>query len=173
MRKRTREIDAESFGELRRAAHASGNSAVAMRARAVAAFFEGHSYVQIRESFGFVPRTVSKWITRFREAGVAGLRGKTPGPHAAPRRQELLAWLPSVIHQSPRSLGLGEDRWTLRGLQELCERQTGQVHSLEAIRVALGKLVYSWKRAKHTITSPDPEYAEKRGTEAACGRSAP
>lgn len=163
MRKRTREIDEASLGQLRRAAHASGNSAVTLRARAVLAFFEGRSYVQIRHSFGFVPDTLSKWITRFREAGVRGLRGQSPGPRAAPRREQLLAWLPTVIRQSPRTLGLYEDRWTLRGLQELCQRQTGQVHSLEAIRVALGKFGQSWKRAKQTITSPDPEYAEKRG----------
>ena len=163
MRKRTREIDSESLEQLRRAAHASGNSAAAMRARAVLAFFEGRSYVQIRQSLGYVPRTVSKWISRFREAGVPGLRGQTCGSRAAPRREQLLAWLPTVIHESPRTAGLCEDRWTLRGLQELCERRTGQVHSLEAIRVALTKLVHSWKRAKQTITSPDPEYAAKRG----------
>jgi len=163
MRQRTREIDAESLRQLRRAAHASGNSAVTLRARAVLAFFEGRSYVQIRQAFGFVPDTLSKWITRFREAGVAGLRGERPGPRVAPRRQQLLAWLPTVIHESPRNVGLCEDRWTLRGLQELCEKQTGHVHSLEAIRVALGKFGQSWKRAKQTITSPDPQYAEKRG----------
>ena len=163
MRKRTREIDEQSRAELRRAAHCSGNSAVMLRARAVLAFFDGASYEGIRTRMGLAGTTLAKWITRFRDHGVDGLRGERLGPRSAPQREQVMAWLPQVLHQSPRSLGLAEDRWTLRALQQLCQEQTGQRHSLEGIRVALRHLGHSWKRAKQTITSPDAEYEAKRG----------
>ena len=163
MRKRTREIDEESLSALRRAAHASGNSAVAMRARAVLGFFEGESYAEVGDRLGFVPATLSKWISRFRADGVLGLRGRPPGGGPAPHREHAMAWVPTVIHQPPRSLGVGEDRWTLRTLQQLCFEQTGQQHSQECIRLALHRLGLSWKRAKQTITSPDERYEERRG----------
>ena len=163
MRKRTREIDEESLSALRKATHASGNSAVAMRARAVLAFFEGESYVAVREKLGFAPATLSKWIERFRAEGVSGLRGRPPGGGPAPHREHAMAWLPTVVHQPPRSLGIAEDRWTLRSLQQLCYEQTGQEHSQECIRMALHRLGHSWKRAKQTITSPDEGYEQKRG----------
>jgi len=163
MRKRTREIDEESLSALRRAAHASGNSAVAMRARAVLAFFEGASYDDVRDRLGFVAATLSKWIGRFRADGVSGLRGRPPGGGPAPHREHAMAWVPTVVHRPPRSLGIAEDRWTLRTLQQLCFEQTGQRHSQECIRLALHKLGQSCKRAKQTITSPDESYEEKKG----------
>ena len=163
MRKRTREIDEESLSALRKATHASGNSAVAMRARAVLAFFEGESYGAVREKLGFAPATLSKWIGRFRADGVSGLRGRPPGGGPAPHREHAMAWLPTVVHQPPRTLGIAEDRWTLRSLRQLCYEQTGQQHSQECIRSALHRLGQSWKRAKQTITSPDERYEEKRG----------
>jgi transposase len=163
VRKRTREIDEKSLSELRRAARSSGNSAVMLRARAVLAFFDGASYLEIKSRMGLAGTTVAKWMGRFREQGVEGLRGEPLGPRSAPQREQVLAWLPQVIHQPPRSLGLREDRWTLRALQQVCQEQTGQRHSLESIRVALHRLGHSWKRAKQTITSPDAEYEGKRG----------
>jgi hypothetical protein len=33
----------------------------------------------------------------------------------------------------------------------------------ETVRMAIKRLGRSWKRAKHWITSPDPEYARKKG----------
>jgi len=37
------------------------------------------------------------------------------------------------------------------------------VLSVEPIRQALKRLGVGWKRAKHGITSPDPEYVKKKG----------
>lgn len=163
MRKRTREIDAESLSALREAAQTSRDLAVRLRARVALAFFEGGSYVEIRRQFEIAPLTISRWIDRFRSGGVAGFRDKAPVPRAAPNREHSMEWLPTVVHQPPRSLGIPEDRWTLRTLSDLCYAQTGQRHSQECIRLALHALGHSWKRAKQTITSPDEEYEAKRG----------
>jgi hypothetical protein len=47
---------------------------------------------------------------------------------------------------------------------EVCVEQGLTVNqvSLETIRQALKKLGVGWQRAKHWITSPDPEYVRKK-----------
>jgi transposase len=134
-----------------------------MRARVVLAFFEGASYEQLRQQYGHSPATLAKWVRRFRGSGIAGLRDKKRQSPPGPKRARLLNWLPSIVHQSPRGFQIEEDRWTLRTLALLHEQQTGVPVSLESVRRALAQFGRSWTRAKHTITSPDPEYEAKRG----------
>lgn len=103
-------------------------------------------------------------MSRFRAEGVAGLENRPRERRGTGRRQKLLGvFLPQVVHQSPRARGLARDRWTLQALQDECVRQTGERPSLESIRRALKRFGYSWKRAKRTVTSPDPEYGAKKG----------
>ena len=47
---------------------------------------------------------------------------------------------------------------------EVCHENgwTPRVLSIEAIRQVLKRLGVGWHRAKHGITSPDPEYAKKK-----------
>lgn len=163
MRKRTREIDPELLAALREKARHGVVNLEAFRARAVLAFFEGSSYAEIHARFGWATHTTSKWVGRFRAQGLAGLARK-PRATPPPRVRGLLeAWLPTVVHESPRAFGPEQDRWTLEALQRVCEEQTGEQVCLESIRLALHRFGDSWKRAKHTITSPDPEYEAKRG----------
>lgn len=163
MRKRTREIDEESLAALREKARHGAVSLEAMRARNVLAFFEGCSYVEIGTRFGWSNATTAKWIGRFRLQGLAGLARK-PRATPPPRVRGLLeTWLPTVIHETPRAFGREQDRWTLEALRMVCEKQTGERPSLESIRLALHRFGHSWKRAKRTITSPDPEYEGKKG----------
>jgi len=163
VRKRTREIDPELLAALREKARHGVVNLEAFRARAVLAFFEGSSYAEIHARFGWATHTTSKWLGRFRAQGLAGLARK-PRATPPPRVRGLLeAWLPTVVHESPRAFGPEQDRWTLEALQRVCEEQTGEQVCLESIRLALHRFGDSWKRAKHTITSPDPEYEAKRG----------
>lgn len=166
MSKRTREIDREVLEALRRKARQGTVNVEAVRARGVLAFFQGATYAQIHERFGWATHTTAKWVQRVREQGVAGLARKTRATPPPPVRGLLEAWIPQVIHQSPRSFGREQDRWTLEALQRVCEERTGRRVSLESIRLALHRFAHSWKRAKRTITSPDPEYEVKRGRSA-------
>jgi transposase len=139
-------------------------SQVVWRARIVLAYFDGQEYLEIAERFGCSEHTIARWIKRFRSEGVAGLQNRPRQSSGTGRRQKLLAvFLPETVHQSPRTLGVARDRWTLQSLQDLCFEQTGERPSQESIRRALKQFGYSWKRAKRTVTSPDPEYERKRG----------
>jgi hypothetical protein len=76
--------------------------------------------------------------------------------------------LKALLHQSPRTFGKPTSLWTLGLVAEVCHAKgwTARVLSAEAIRKALLRLDVGWKRAKHWLTSPDPEYVKKkrRGT---------
>jgi transposase len=111
-------------------------------------------------------QTVRTAIHAFNRTGLAALtRGSHVAhcrPHAAFDAQGLAA-LPALLHRSPRSFGQPTGVWTLEVLADVCFAQglTARRVSDEAIRGALKRLGISWKRAKHAITSPDPQYAQK------------
>lgn len=158
------QVDPQALSELRQLAdHRRRISPVTWRARIVLAYFEGEQYVEIARRLGCSEHTIARWIKRFRAEGVAGLQTRSRERRGTGRRQKLLAvFLPDTVHQSPRALGLARDRWTLQSLQDLCLEQTGERPSLESIRRALKRFGYSWKRAKRTVTSPDPDYERKK-----------
>jgi hypothetical protein len=76
--------------------------------------------------------------------------------------------LKDLLHRRLREFGKPTSLWTLGLVAEVCHEKgwTPRVLSVEAIRQALKRLGVGWTRAKHWITSPDPEYAQKkrRGT---------
>ncbi len=73
--------------------------------------------------------------------------------------------LRALLHQSPRTFDKPTGRWTLALAAEVsCEQGLlAQRVSDETIRQTLQRLGVGWKRAKRWITSPDPEYARKKG----------
>jgi hypothetical protein len=72
--------------------------------------------------------------------------------------------LRDLLHQSPRNFGKPTGVWTLELAAEVSfeQRLTPERVSREGVRRALRRLEVSWKRAKHWITSPDPEYVRKK-----------
>ena len=164
MRNDCRQVDPQSLTELRELARRKSARPMVWRARIVLAYFDGEKYRDVAQRFGCSQQTIARWVKRFRASGIAGLQDHPRQTSGTGRRQKLLAvFLPKTVHQSPRALGVAQDRWTLLALQEQCFEQTGERPSLESIRRALKRFGYSWKRAKRTVTSPDPEYEAKRG----------
>jgi Winged helix-turn helix len=79
----------------------------------------------------------------------------------APEQAEQLR---ALLHRLPRDFGYPTSLWTLDLAAQLSVDQgivTTRV-SGETIRQTLLRLGVGWKRAKHWITSPDPEYARKK-----------
>jgi transposase len=163
MRKAARELEVSARTALQQLAQRRSSASEVWRARLALAFYQGAGYRQISARFGCGQATVARWVGRFRAAGVEGLQARPHPRGTGPRQRLLQLYLPATVHQSPRALGQAQDRWTLRALQQHCEQQTGQRPSLESIRRALKRFGYSWKRAKRTVTSPDPDYAAKKG----------
>jgi transposase len=111
-------------------------------------------------------QTVRNAIHDFEQRGLAALQPKSSRPHTTPAvltdrdREQLRA----LLHQSPRTFGKHTSIWTLALAAEVSFAQgiSARLLSDETIRNAMGQVGVSWKRAKHWITSPDPNYVRKK-----------
>ena len=115
---------------------------------------------------GCTAQAVRNAIRAFEASGLGCLTAKS---HA--RKDPGRVWdrgrdedLKDLLHRRPREFGKPTSLWTLALVAEVCHEKgwTPRVLSIEAIRQALKRLGVGWKRAKHWITSPDPDYAKKK-----------
>ena len=70
-----------------------------------------------------------------------------------------------MLHRSPRQFGKDTSLWTLELAAEVSFEEgltEGRVAG-ETVRASLERLGVRWLRAKRWVTSPDPEYARKKG----------
>src|SRR6266849_2823317 len=121
----------------------------------------------IAADMGCDDQTVRTAIAAFNAKGLACLARWSSRPHtirpafAAEQAEQLRA----MLHQSPRAFGKATSLWTLPLAAEVSFAQglTKERVSGETIRATLARLDVRWKRAKEWITSPDPQYAVKKG----------
>jgi transposase len=127
---------------------------------------DGQTTRSIARTFHCNDQTVRNAIHDFHQRGLAALQPKSSRPHTIhaifddQRCQELRV----LLHQSPRTFDKPTSIWTLQLAAEVAYTKgiTPYQVSDETIRQALKQLKVSWKRAKHWITSPDPEYLRKK-----------
>jgi transposase len=124
---------------------------------------------QIATLYGGCEQNVRNVVRAFNAVGLDCLtpqsrRPKTTVPHLTGKPFEQLQ---TLLHQSPRIFGKTKSTWTLAMLAEVAFEQglTEQRVSDETIRRALTRLQANGKRAKHWITSPDPQYTLKKSGE--------
>jgi transposase len=146
----------------RRASHAFR----VRRAQMILASARGLSPKPIAQLVGCAVQTVRNAIHTFNANGLAcvpkqSTRPRSVGPTLDTANCERLQ---HILHQSPRTYGKSTGVWTLALAAQVCHEQgvTERCMSDETIRRALQRLRTNWKRAKHWITSPDPQYARKK-----------
>jgi hypothetical protein len=95
------------------------------------------------------------------------LRRGSKRPHTIHRAfdSERAEALRELLHHKPRKFGKGTSLWTLDLAADVSfeEGLTKERVSGETIRATLARLGVRWERAKRWISSPDPEYARKKG----------
>ena len=71
------------------------------------------------------------------------------------------------MHRSPHDFGKASGLWTLDLVAQVSFEQglTSTLVSDESVRRLIKRLGLNWKRAKHWITSPDPQYLLKKTPE--------
>jgi len=127
---------------------------------------QGQPPARIATAVGCSSQAVRNALHAFAAAGLDCLRPKSSAPkmpHAGwpkARDEDLRA----LLHQSPRNVGLPTSLWTLDLAAQVCFEKGWTTRRLsgEAIRLVLQRLGVGWKRAKHWLVSPDPEYARKK-----------
>ena len=115
---------------------------------------------------GCTPQAVRDALRAFAADGLGCLRPKSKARKtpSAVRDRGRDDDLKDLAHRRPRAFGATTSPWTLALLAEVCHRKgwTPRALSGEAIRQALKRLAVGWDRAKHWVTSPGPDSAEKK-----------
>lgn len=155
--------------EHRQALHNGLRSAEAFtvrRSQILLASADGKAASAIARDLHCTSPTVRNAIHAFAQNGLDCLHEKSSRPHSAqpllgPSRAEPLK---EILHQRPRAFGKPTSLWTLDLVAQVCHAKgwTPRVLSGETIRQALKRLSIGWRRAKHWITSPDPDYGRKK-----------
>ena|SRR3712207_4841796 len=138
------------------------------RCQMLLASAEGQSPPSIARALRCNDQTVRNAIHDWQARGIDALQPRSSRPHTihALFDARSLDRLRALLHQSPRSFGKDTSVWTLELAAEVAFAQglTPRLVSDETIRAALKSLGVGWKRAKHWITSPDPEYLRKKNS---------
>lgn len=126
----------------------------------------GQTPPAIAREYGGSGQAVRNALRAFAARGLDALQPGSTAPKKPradwPRDRD--ADLKALVHQSPRTVGKKTSVWTLDLLAAVCHEKgwTRRVLTGEAIRGVFQRLGVSWQRAKHGLTSPDPEYAAKK-----------
>lgn len=144
----------------------SSNAFVLRRCQMLSASARGERVPQIARQVGCDDQVVRNVIHGFNASGLDVLRQGSSRPHhlRTSFTQEGLEQLQDLLHRSPREFGKERGTWTLELVAQLCLEQgiIAVPISDESVRRALKRLSTNWKRAKHWITSPDPQYLRKK-----------
>ena len=160
-----RELTAEERAKLKTGVR-STDAFVRGRCQILLASARGERAPAVARTLGCNDETVRYVIKGFNTRGLAVLTAGSRRPHtidpAFPRAK--VEQLKDVLHHSPRQYGKDTSVWTLKLAAEVsfAEGLTTTLISDETVRATLKRLGIGWKRAKHWITSPDPEYQRKK-----------
>jgi len=152
------QLSDEDRKQLRRLMRHAEKPYVRMKATALWNLGQGKTRREVAEFLGVSRVSVSAWMKRFRAQGVAGLAIR-PGRGRRARAQA--AEVEQVLRQSPRSFGLAQTRWTLRALAQVVPSLRG--FSEMGVWKVLNRMGFRYKRGQPHLSSPDPQYEEKRG----------
>jgi len=137
------------------------------RSQIIAASQRGDHVPRIARGLSCDEQTVRNAIHAFNTTGAAALTKRSSAVHIAqaafsPAAAEQLR---ALLHRSPRDFGHPTSLWTLdlAADEAFTQGLTAVRVSGETVRATLVRLGVRWLRAKTWITSPDPEYARKKG----------
>lgn len=136
------------------------------RCQILLASARGEHAIAIAQSVGCCDETVREVIKAFNLRGLQALKPGSRRPHKtqAAFGAEQAERLREILHQSPRTFGKATSLWTCDLAAEVSFEQAliQERVSGETIRATLKRMGVKWARAKHWITSPDPEYSRKK-----------
>jgi transposase len=144
----------------------SSDAFVLRRCQILRASARGERASAIARQLGCDDQTVRNVIHGFNAQGLAVLQEGSSRPHRLRTAfsDEGAERLKDLLHRSPRDFGQERGLWTLELAAQVSFEQgiIASPTSDESVRRVLKRLKTNWKRAKHWITSPDPQYQQKK-----------
>ncbi len=146
---------------------------VILRARMIAASWQGHRTTTIALELDCHPQTVRDRLHRFNEAGIDGLLDRPRSGRkrriTEAERSDIIALVSTappgrLMRQSEGELRAEDEEanahWTLDALTERAQKQGIKVKRSQVRRILLAEGV-RWRSVRSWMTSPDPEFAKK------------
>lgn len=172
---RVRQMSEEETTAIKQLAHSRTEPAgLVQRARMILLSKQGKGVIEVAEQLHVCDRTVRRWIYRFNEAGVEGLRDQSrqgrPPTYSQEQRSEVVA----ASLTDPQSLGLPFGSWTLDRLQAYLNDEKGIPIKRSRIAEILAAEGLRWRTQERWFTEKaqlDPAFAEKRGPSSASTHS--
>jgi len=106
---------------------------------------------------------VKEWVKLFEKEGITSLL-KKPRRNNEAQTDEIKIKkinLIKLIHETPKIHGINRASWSLESLSVAYGKTYGQSISCSTISEYIKAEGYSFRKAKETLTSPDPKYREK------------
>ena len=152
----------EQVNEVRHLYHTTKDVRVRTRAQIILLAFDGLSAPQIAKIVDLDPESVRHHIKRYRDEGIDGLPDRYRAGRPRLATPEYIALAIETVHRRPRALGLNFSVWTLERLIDYLKEKTHITVSDETIRTHLRDNGISFARPQHKVSSPDPEYVQKK-----------
>jgi transposase len=172
---RVRQMSEEETTAIKQLAHSRTEPAgLVQRAQIILLSKQGKRVIEVAEQLHLCDRTVRRWIYRFNEAGVEGLRDQSregrPPTYSEEQRSEVVA----ASLTDPQSLGLPFGSWTLDRLQAYLHEHKGIPIKRSRIAEILAQEGLRWRTQERWFTEKaqlDPAFSEKRGPSSASTHS--
>jgi transposase len=134
------------------------------RAQAILAVYAGEAIQSAAEQVRRHASTVSQWLTRFEERGLAGLadapKSGRPPTYSEEERGQLIA----TARTHPHALELPFGHWTLDRLVAYAHEQLHLgISRAQLARVLEAEGLRWYQEQIYFSERPDPQFAEKRG----------
>ena len=117
----------------------------------------GQSCQQVAETFGENPRTVQRWVKRFEEHGLDGLReGERPGRPATLDAKQWAA-LGRDMRRTPAEFGHAAHLWDGKLLSEHLRRHYGVTLGVRQCQRIFGQMGFRLRKPRPQVAQSDPE----------------
>lgn len=167
---RVRQMTAEEMETIRRLAHSRSEGAAKVeRAKIIWLSHEGKRVPAIAQELRLTEASVRKWIKRFHDKGLDGLRDLARSGRPPTYTAEQVGEVIATALTKPADLGLPFACWTLDRLQAYLNEVKGIPIKRSRIDEILLSEGLRWRKQETWFGERvDPEFAEKRGSSRSC-----
>ena len=148
----------------RLSASRKAEAALVRRASMIVRYYAGESLRHIGRDVHVDEETVSRWVHRFVDGGLHGLRDEPRSGRPAMYTVDEVSLVIETALTSPKELGLPFGSWTLDRLQAYVQEEKGLKMKRSRIDEILLKEGLRWRKQEWWFgVRVDPDFAEKRG----------
>jgi transposase len=124
------------------------NNIVGVKLYAIIQLTRGYSTRKLEEFYRVTHKQICNWADRFDAEGVEGLRMKSGRGRRSFISAEQMEIVKKDLQESPENFGYNTANWSGPLLQKHLETSYGIVYKQAAVYVLLGKLGFSFQRAR-------------------------